>query len=290
MQQVTVRVPASTSNLGPGFDCLGVALRLYNRVTIARGSGNSGSPLVMEAARLFFKRARHVPFAFTCTSSDGIPRARGLGSSATVRAGVLLGLNAIAGKPLNRSAIFELCARLEKHPDNAAPAVFGGFTVVRGEHVQRFDVSARLHFVLFVPAMEISTAAARKILPARISRVDAVKTCGNACAITASFISGKYKELENGFDDHLHQPFRRKLIPFLPAVIAAAAQAGALGAFLSGSGSAICALTLRSPGKVGAAMLSAAGSRRAQVIITSADNDGARVMKIRHQHSALRKS
>jgi homoserine kinase len=280
MQQVTVRVPASTSNLGPGFDCLGVALRIYNRVTVARGSGNSQSPLATSAARLFFTRAKTAPFAFGCSLSGDVPRARGLGSSATVRAGVLLALNELAGKPLARSSIFELCAELEGHPDNAAPAVFGGFTVVRGPHVQRFPVSPRLRFVLLIPQLEISTSAARKILPARIRRADAVKTCGNACAVTAAFVSRKYSALQGAFGDHLHQPFRRKLIPFLPAVIAAAEKAGALGAFLSGSGSTIGAITLESPAKVGGAMLAAVGSHDTKIIITSADNQGARFLKI----------
>jgi homoserine kinase len=207
-----------------------------------------------------------------------------------VRAGVLLALNELAGRPLARSAIFELCADLEGHPDNAAPAVFGGFTVVRGRNVQRFAVSSRLRFVLLIPEFEISTPAARKILPARIRRADAVRTCGNACAVTAAFVSRKYSALEGAFGDHLHQPFRQKLIPFLPAVIAAAEKAGALGAFLSGSGSTIGAITLESPQKVGAAMIAAVRSHDAQIIITGADNEGARFLKIRHPQSALRNS
>jgi homoserine kinase len=278
MQQVTVRVPASTSNLGPGFDCLGVALRIYNRVTVARSGAASVSPLARQAARLFFKAARIRPFAFACSVTDHIPRARGLGSSATVRAGLLLALNRIAGDPLERPAIFELCAELEGHPDNCAPALFGGFTVVRGGQVQRFDVSSRLRFVLFVPEIEIKTPAARKILPAMIKRLDAVESCGNACAITAAFASRNYQALRGAFADELHQPFRRKLIPFLPRIIAAAEKAGALGAFLSGSGSTIAAVTLESPKKILTAMLATARSKDARVFITTADNHGAEVV------------
>ena len=275
MQQVTVRVPASTSNLGPGFDCLGVALRLYNRVNVVRGEAESASPIAREAARVFFKAARVRPFGFACSVTDHIPRARGLGSSATVRAGLLLALNRIAGNPLERVALFQLCAELEGHPDNCAPALFGGFTVVRGGQVQRFDVSSRLRFVLFVPEVEIKTPAARRILPAMIKRLDAVESCGNACAITAAFASRNYEALRGAFADGLHQPFRRKLIPFLPRIIAAAEKAGALGAFLSGSGSTIAAVTLDSPKTISGKMLAAAGSRNARVFIATADIHGA---------------
>jgi homoserine kinase len=276
---VTVRVPASTSNLGPGFDCLGVGLRLYNTVSVRRGGKYSPSIAWDEAARLFFQESGAKSFLFSCAISDNIPRCRGLGSSATVRAGLLLALNRLAGEPLDGTAIFKLCARLEGHPDNSAPAIFGGFTVVRGDAVQRFTVSSRLSFVLLVPDLEIRTAAARRILPARIARKDAVESCGNACAITAAFASRNYEVLRGAFADRLHQPFRRKLIPFLPRVIAAAENAGALGAFLSGSGSTIAAVTLGSPRRIATAMLAAAPSRKARVIITTADNRGAQFLK-----------
>ncbi len=203
MQQITVRVPASTSNLGPGFDCLGVALRIYNNVTVIRGRNGPGARIVEEAAHLFFKRAGMKAFSFSSTISDDVPRTRGLGSSATVRAGVLLALNEMAGKPLDRLSIFQLCAQLEGHPDNAAPAIFGGFTVVRDRSVQRFEVARRLHFVLLIPDLEIKTSVARNILPARISRGDALQSVGNACAITAAFASGNYEALRGAFVDQV---------------------------------------------------------------------------------------
>ena len=134
MQQVTVRVPASTSNLGPGYDCLGVALRLHNSVTLVRGkTPRSSHPrIVSDAAERFFKQTRRRAFSFSCSIVEQIPRCRGLGSSATVRLGILLALNQLSGKPLDRLTLFRLCAELEGHPDNAAPATFGGFTVVQG--------------------------------------------------------------------------------------------------------------------------------------------------------------
>src|SRR5947207_2395121 len=278
MQQVTVRVPASTSNLGPGFDCLGLALRLYNHLTVSRGRTERAGVMARSAAGAFFKRAARKPFSFSCSIAGDIPPSRGLGSSAAVRLGVLHGLNELADRPLQRGEIFEICAGLEGHPDNAAPACYGGFNVVRGLDRQMFTLSAQLHFVLLVPNFEISTAAARRLLPSRVDRLDAVENSRNACAITAAFASREYQSLRGAFTDHLHQPFRKKLIPFLDKVIRAAESAGALGAFLSGSGSTICAITLRSPEKIARSMLVAAASPGASTIVTIADNRGARIL------------
>jgi homoserine kinase len=290
MQKVTVRVPASTSNLGPGFDCLGLALRLYNQVSVARGREERAGPMVRSASAAFFKRAGAKPFSFSCSIAGGIPASRGLGSSAALRVGVVHGLNELAGRPLQRGAIFEICAGLEGHPDNAAPACYGGFNVVRGLHRQMFTVSAQLHFVLLVPNFEIATVKARRLLPARIDRLHAVENSRNACAITAAFASREYQSLHGAFIDHLHQPFRKKLIPFLDSVIAAAESAGALGAFLSGSGSTICAITTGHPEKVARAMMDGADSPGAGTVITTADNRGAQVVNssqssILHPHS-----
>jgi homoserine kinase len=301
MQQVTVRVPASTSNLGPGFDCLGVALRIYNEVVVAdHASGREFHPrIVSEAANFFFKRTRRRPFSFSCSVAEKIPRSRGLGSSATIRLGILHALNWLSRNPLDRLMIFQLCAELEGHPDNAAPATFGGFTVAGGQAsclsrlmsfqpvVQRFKVSPRLHFVLLVPDFAIKTSTARRILPSKLSRVAAVQSCGNACSITAAFASKDYEKLRCVFADHLHQPYRKKLIPFLPSVIVAAEKAGALGAFLSGSGSTIAAMTLHSPKKIAAAMLRAAATP-ARTIITRADNSGGHILPLRDPQSAIR--
>jgi homoserine kinase len=264
-----------------------VALRLYNLVTSVRGDKGSSLRIVSEAARLFFKESRTHSFPFSCEIKGEVPPSRGLGGSATVRLGVLHGLNRLAGNPLDRLSIFRLGARLEGHPDNAAPASFGGFTVVRGENVQRFEVNPRLYFILLIPDFEIETSRARKVLPSKIKRIDAVESSANACAITAAFASRDYEKLHGAFADRLHQPFRQKLIPFLPRVIAAAEKAGALGAFLSGSGSTIAAITIQSPKKVASAMLRAARSTGARIIITTADNHG---VSLNSQPSTLNRS
>ena len=288
MQQVTVRVPGSTSNLGPGFDCLGVALRLYNQITISRGRAGKADQMVHAAADAFFAYARRKSFAFHCAITGDVPQSRGLGSSVTVRLGTIQALNELSQRPLQRQEIFALCARLEGHPDNAAPAAYGGFNVVRGEQRQTFSVSARLHFVLLLPNWEVATNEARRLLPVRVDRLHAVENCRNASAITAAFASREYAQLRGAFVDHLHQPFRKKLIPFLDNVIAAAESAGALGAFLSGSGSAICAITLHSPEKIARAMLRAAKGEGSSTIITSVDNRGSRILPFRNPASAVR--
>jgi len=284
MQQVTVRVPASTSNLGPGLDCLGIAVRLYNDVTVIRAAKSRPQAIAGEAADLFFRHARCASFSFSVSITGNIPRSRGLGSSVTLRLGILHALNALTGNRLDPLSIFQLCAQLEGHPDNAAPAVFGGFAVVHSSMsalptFQRFEVSQRLYFVLLIPELEIKTSLARQILPSRISRTAAAENCANACAITAAFASRNYEKLRGAFGDQLHQPFRTKLIPFLPRVIAAAEKAGALGAFLSGSGSTICAITLQDRDRIAAAMKRAAGSTSSRTIIVTADNRGARFVR-----------
>jgi homoserine kinase len=278
MQHVTVRVPASTSNLGPGFDCLGVALRLYNFVTVSRHGTGTRDPLVRAAANLFFRRVKMKQFPFAISIRGDVPVRRGLGGSATVRLGVLHGLNALAGSWLSREQLFELAAHLEGHPDNAAPAEFGGFNVGGAGALQRFKVSPRLQFVLLIPQLEIATADARRVLPARILHSHAVESSRAACAITAAIVSRHYENLRGAFLDYLHQPYRKKLVPFLDRVIRAGEQAGALGGFLSGSGSTIICVTLASAEKVSAAMRLASRLTNAHTIITTADNSGARIV------------
>ena len=281
MRTVTVEIPATTSNLGPGFDCLGVALGLFNRVTVTEG-GEAAMPMAREAADAFFARTTVQPFAFHAGIAGDVPMSRGLGSSVTLRMGVVTGLNTLAGEPLDKRAIFEICADLEGHPDNAAPAQFGGFTVAGGgEGAQPicFPVDEALKFVLLIPDFEVRTADARRILPEDVSRRAAVASSARACRITAAFAARRYEFLRDMFEDTaFHQPHRLPLVPHLPKVLAAGRAAGALGGFLSGSGSSVACLTLTNPQEVAAAMLEAAGQAGARTVVTHADNRGARII------------
>ena len=279
MKIVTTRVPATTANLGPGFDCLGIALNISNRVTVQRAEGIEHPKIVADAAALFFKTAGIEPFGFAWSIEGEVPQSRGLGSSVTVRLGVLHGLDALGGGKLGPKRLYELCAELEGHPDNAAPAAFGGFTVARaGAETLRCEVDDTLKFILLIPDFEVSTPEARKVLPGAISRRGAVMSVANACRITAAFLQRRYDLMRGCFADGLHQPYREQLVPFLSKTIAAGQKAGALGGFLSGSGSTICCITLDHEDAIATAMLDAAppGSR---IVMTTADNEGTRPME-----------
>ena len=176
--------------------------------------------------------------------------------------------------------MFTPCAELEGHADNSAPASFGGFTLARGLEMQHFSVFPKLCFILLIPNFEIATNEARRLLPSKIMRTEAVQNIANASAIAAGFFATRdYEKLRGCFVDYLHQPFRKKLVPFLEDTIRSAERKGALGAFLSGSGSAICAITLHNSRKIGGAMMRASRQKGASIIITQADNQGAQILK-----------
>ncbi|MFQ3578036.1 MAG: homoserine kinase [Verrucomicrobiia bacterium] len=278
-QSATCIVPATTANLGSGFDTLGVALQWYNRVRIDLSGRRGASPMAQEAASLFWATTRIEPRPFGVQIAGDIPPARGLGSSVTIRLAVLMGLNALFESPLTRLQLFTLCTQLEGHPDNAAPACFGGFAVAWREGVLRFPVSSKLRFIILVPSFEMPTTQARAVLPERISFPAAVTAVQNSSRITAAFASKAYQPLKGAFRDPLHQPYRLNLMPFLDDAIMAGESAGALGGFLSGSGSSIACLTLSNPEAVADAMAQAAArhSVKSQTFVCNADNNGARV-------------
>jgi homoserine kinase len=277
MKSVTIRVPASTANLGPGYDCLGIALGIANRVTVERATGAEHPRIVADAAALFFRSTGVEPFEFAWSIEGEVPRSRGLGSSVTVRLGLLHGLDALSGAKADPKRLYELCADLEGHPDNAAPAAFGGFTVARaGAETLRCEVDDTLKFILLIPDFEVATPDARKVLPDAIPRSGAVTSVANACRITAAFLQRRYDLLRGCFADGLHQPFREPLIPFLSKAIAAGERAGAIGGFLSGSGSTICCIAQGETDPIASAMLDAAppGSH---IVVATADNEGTRI-------------
>src|SRR6266446_1734565 len=279
---LSIQVPASTTNLGPGFDCLGVALELWNRIRVVPGEKEAQNPsIVSEAANLFFDQTGTKRFAFEWVIEGDVPQARGLGSSVTIRAGVLLALNALAAGHLTKKELCELCTKLEGHPDNAAAALYGGFTIVskaRNE-IARFDIDPDLKFVLFIPNFEVKTSEARRVLPESFSRQAVVENLANTSFVAAAFASRRYGQLQDSFEDRVHQPFRTQFVPFLPKVLSAARNAGALGGFLSGSGSTIACLTLSDGSKVAASVADAAPEAKAKVLIVSADNLGARILE-----------
>jgi homoserine kinase len=278
---ISVQVPASTTNLGPGFDCLGIALQLWNRITINVAEGDGSAPeMVTKAVDLFFDHTGQKRIPIGLSVAGDVPQARGLGSSVTLRLGILMALDRITQSGLSKEALCALCAELEGHPDNAAAALFGGFTIVTksGDRIARFDVDPALKFVLFIPNFEVRTSDARTVVPGTFSRRDVVENLGNASLIAAAFASREYGYLRSAFHDRLHQPFREKFVPFLPRLLRAAEEVGAFGGFLSGSGSTVACLTLSDGKDLASALKAAAPDEKARILIVSADNDGARIL------------
>lgn len=273
----SVTVPATTANLGPGFDSFGIALNIFNQIVIKKNTTSYDLPvMVQEAVTLFFKTTHQNSFPFSISIDGEVPPARGLGSSVTLRLGVLMGLNQLTKNPLSSQELYDLCATLEGHPDNVAAALLGGFTIARKNHPPlHYQVDPELFFILLIPNFEISTTAARKLLPATIATREAAANAADAAVIATAFATKNYDLLRGAFHDRLHQPFRTPLIPFLPKVLTVAEQAGALGGWLSGSGSTIAAIAL---GKENAESVAAAIQKLAgpesKIVITTANNKG----------------
>lgn len=279
MKPISVRVPATTANLGPGFDSLGVALSLYNTVTLGPATEAPSDPFLNEAAGLFFKMSGKKPFPFSCNIAGEVPRSRGLGSSVTVRLGLLTALNLRSGQPLKPSKILDMVIALEGHPDNAVPAALGGFCACGPSGHVRSKVSSDLHFIAAIPDSEMETKKARGVLPLNVERLDAVINVQNTAVIVGAFFSRDYKKLHGAFGDRLHQPFRQKLLPGFAETLEAAEKHGALGAFLSGSGSTVLAVSLDKPKAIAKAMkeaLLAAGHKTVITHLLKADNQGVR--------------
>lgn len=257
---VRVRVPATSANLGSGFDALGLALALYNEVTAQESDGVTvhvegegagrlppnqhnvvarGVQMAYEAAGRAFKGC-----ALTCLNR--IPAARGLGSSAAAWVGGLVAGNALLGDPLSRPALLAMAARAEGHPDNVAAALYGGLTVSCARPDGRITavalpVPAAVRWVVLVPTVTSATAEARAVLPASVPRSDAVFNVQRVALLLAGLQTGRLDVLDVALDDRLHQPYRLRLFPWMPAVVDAARRAGALGCVLSGAGPSLLA-------------------------------------------------
>jgi len=274
---IDVRVPATSANLGPGFDVLGLALGLYNeivyqeadRVSVTvegEGAGrlDSGAGNVVARAALMAHEAAGCRFkgaAIRCVNR--IPPARGLGSSAAAWVGGLVAANAALGSPLDRHAVLALACRAEGHPDNVAAALLGGLTVacLSGERVTAVSlpVPADLGWVVLVPEIESSTREARAVLPAAVTRADAVYNLQRMGLLLAALTSGRIDLLGVAMEDRLHQPQRLALFPWTEAVRRAALEAGALGCVLSGAGPSLLAAVRGAADSVARAMEGALG-------------------------------
>jgi homoserine kinase len=256
---VRVRVPATSANLGPGFDALGLALTLYNEVvaeeaerTTVRIDGEGAGRLatndknvVARGVRLAYEAAGRAFRGVALTCVNRIPSARGLGSSAAAWVGGLVAGNALVGTPLDREALLDLAARAEGHPDNVAAAILGGLTVAcatpEGACAVALPVPSTLRWIVLIPEITGATAEARAVLPPSVPRRDAVFNVQRVALLLAALQAGRPDVLGVALDDRLHQPYRRRLFPWMPDVVAAARRAGALGCVLSGAGPSLLA-------------------------------------------------
>jgi len=262
-RRATVRVPATAANLGPGYDCLGMALDIWNELTVEpgpfrfsiRGEGadqlakDETNLIVTSVARAFESVGLPLPeMAYECRNA--IPLTRGLGSSsAAIVAGLKAGARLSgADAQMDDMALFGMAADLEGHPDNAAPAVLGGCRVgIRdGERwiSGGIELPEDMKAVLYVPDVEGSTATARAVLPGEVPRTDAVFNIGRAALLANAFATGDLSMLPQATEDRLHQPARSTLYKGMNELIQAAIEGGAQGAFLSGAGPTVMALTV----------------------------------------------
>ena len=267
MTLVRVKAPATTANMGPGYDCLGMALDVWNTIEIevldsgepvvevtGEGAGELGTGrdnLVYRSMEFLFQDAEQEMPMVRIRCDNAIPLARGMGSSAAAIAGGLVAANAICSQDYTPNDLLEMAATIEGHPDNVAAAVLGGMQLVISDKTEEgsrlytvpINVPPELHAVVFVPQVRIATEDARAVLPEKITMADAVHNMGRVGLLVASMATNHPEYLAIATQDLLHQPYRQPLFPAMKVIFKAALDAGALGVFLSGSGSTVLALT-----------------------------------------------
>ena len=261
--KVRVRVPASTANLGPGFDTLGMALNLYAWIEMSiadetrielygdqmKGIPNTKSNLIYKVAQQLFAAAGVDHPELEIAMYSDIPLTRGLGSSASAIIGALVAANALIGNKLSRDELFQIATRMEDHPDNVGASLFGGIVVaywdgIRAECI-RLEPDKRLEALVAIPDFHLSTEKARNVLPKQVSMKDAVFNVGHSSVLVAALASGRLDMIRRAMKDALHQPYRCSLIPGMDTILQEADQHGALGAALSGAGPTMIAFADR---------------------------------------------
>lgn len=255
---IKITVPASSANLGAGFDALGLALTLYNTVWMEEADGchiesvdgsaipTDESNMIYQTAKLLYERCGHPFRGLHILQENHIPMTRGLGSSSACLVAGLLGANTLLGSPLSKVDLLDLAAQLEGHPDNVAPAMCGGLvtSVIDGGKVHSVSVpvSDRIRFAVFVPDFELATSKARAALPDTVTRDDSVYNLSRAALMTASLFSGSLENLRFGVQDRLHQPYRFPMIAGAEQIFYLSYDLGAYGVCISGAGPSILAI------------------------------------------------
>lgn len=303
MLKVRVRVPATTANLGAGFNCLGLALELYNTLDMEEtcsglkieisGEGKYVIPedesnLSYQAAHKVFKMCGYMPGGLWIKMNNSIPIARGLGSSAAAIVAGAVAANELCGKRLSQDDLIRLCAELEGHAGNIVAAFLSGLTICGYKDKQiiykKFFMRNGIRAVVAIPQnLEVNTRDAVAVLPENVPFEDAVFNIGRVAFFVCGIISDDLEIMGFGMDDRLHQPYRKALIPGLKDVFEAAKKAGAHGAALSGSGSSVVAITNRNPAPIVEAMKKAFKQNgiEANTMILDAENKGVEIQRIR---------
>ncbi|OOM81976.1 homoserine kinase [Clostridium puniceum] len=255
---IKVRVPATSANMGPGFDSLGIALKLYNDFEFREledGLKFKGMPeefcseknIIYQAMKYCFDKAGYKIKGLEIGElKQDVPVSRGLGSSSTCIVGGLVGANEILGKKFSNEELLEMAVEIEGHPDNVAPALLGGMVVAIVDENKTFydkvDVKKGIKFVSIIPNFRLSTKKARSVIPQEISLKDGVYNVSRAALMVACFSSGKYELIKYACKDAFHQNYRSTLIPGFEEVYNKSYELGALGCYLSGAGPTIMAI------------------------------------------------
>lgn len=251
-----VWVPATTANIGPGFDCLGIALDLYNYIEMEFSSrplvevfGEGQDYIARDETNLVYRAAKRIldlageNRSLKITLRNNVPVARGLGSSATCIVGGMLAANRLTGDVVKLETLMRLAVEMEGHPDNVVPALVGGFCIsIMGEDkiiYRKTSLMKDLKFVVVTPDFHLSTEKARQTLPSTVRLKDAVFNISRTAMLVASFYSRDLTQISECFEDKVHQPYRSPLVPGMDEVIKNANDRGAIGCFLSGAGPSV---------------------------------------------------
>ncbi len=295
---IKIRIPATSANLGAGFDALGLALSFYNyaemeewdRIEITSADGldiprDENNLVYVSAKDLYAVCGKKLP-GIRLVQTSAIPMARGLGSSSACIVAGLAGANRMLGDPLSADDLVDLAAQIEGHPDNTAPAFLGGIVTAvfdgRKVHWVKQEVFTKLKFIAIIPDFELKTDKARACLPQEVSHKDAVYNLSRAALFSASLLTGKFENLRTAVHDRLHQPYRMELIPRAREVFDIAYTHGAYGVYISGAGPTIMAIADEDntyfAGKVRFS-LDNAGLGGWEVREFSIDNEGTRIVE-----------
>lgn len=261
---VTVKVPATSANLGSGFDSVGVALQLYNTISAEETDGEIKIEVTDESSKYIpldernlvyrtmmstFDRIGYKPKGLHIVQTNNIPVTRGMGSSSASIVGGIMAANRICNDPMSRQEIIDFASYLEGHPDNVTPAVTGGMAVAvknRGIKYINFPINnQKLSFAVYIPNFSLRTKVARAALPELASYRDASYNIGRAAMLTSAMLTENYELLSTALQDRLHQYYRKRLIGGSSKVFYEAEKCGAIGTYISGSGSAMVSIVLK---------------------------------------------